>query len=340
MRSSSAGPDRPNQCGAFDQFIPRGGEKPAFRDGVNPMARPAHALETGRNGTRRSDLAGEIDGPDIDAEFQRCRGDDHAHQSIFQAILRRQTDLARQAAVVRGHHSFPQMAQPLFQVMRHPLSEPSRIHKHQGRSVGLDQGRRGGRTHRSKWHWWRRPRVRPSAPRRPDPYRGDDRHRSPAARGAGPRETPPRSRWAAGWRTDPIRCTQPPVRAAHALQRQSQMRSTLVGSDGMDFIHDDRAHRLQHRPTFLRRQQDKQRLGCGDENMRRTPEHLLPFGHGRVAGTHDDPQLGQQHAGRQGSLTDLGKRLLEIFLNVVAECFQRRDVETWVSSRRSQFTAC
>jgi hypothetical protein len=95
----------------------------------------------------------------------------------------------------------------------------------------------------------------------------------------------------------------------------------------MNFIHDDGAHGFQHRPALFRRQQDKQRFGRRDQNVRRTPKHLLPLGHRRVAGTHDHPQFRQQQAGSQRGLPDLAERLLQILLHIVAECFQRRDIE-------------
>ena len=69
----------------------------------------------------------------------------------------------------------------------------------------------------------------------------------------------------------------------------------------MDFIYDDGPHRLQQAPAFLGRQQNEQRLRRGDENMRRTPEHLLPFGHRRVARADQDTQLRHQQTGRKAA---------------------------------------
>ena len=56
-------------------------------------------------------------------------------------------------------------------------------------------------------------------------------------------------------------------------------------------------------------------------------EHLLALRHRRVAGADQDTQFRHQEPGRQRRLTDFSQRLLQVFLYVVAERFERRDVE-------------
>src|SRR3954454_11043173 len=61
--------------------------------------------------------------------------------------------------------------------------------------------------------------------------------------------------------------------------------------------------------------------------MGRPFEHLLTFRHRRVAGAHQRSELRQQEPSRQRGGPDFSQWLLQIFLYVVAEGFQRRDVE-------------
>ena len=56
-------------------------------------------------------------------------------------------------------------------------------------------------------------------------------------------------------------------------------------------------------------------------------EHLLALRHRRVAGADEYTEIRHQAPGRQRRLTDFSQRLLDDFLYVVAEGFQRRDVE-------------
>ena len=56
-------------------------------------------------------------------------------------------------------------------------------------------------------------------------------------------------------------------------------------------------------------------------------EHLLALRHRRVAGADEYTEIRHQAPGRQRRLTDFSQWLLQVFLYVVAERFQRRDVE-------------
>src|SRR5216684_2912773 len=59
-----------------------------------------NALQANGNGTRRADLADEVDAADIDAELQRRGGDQRADFSGFEFLFRGEAQLARQASVV------------------------------------------------------------------------------------------------------------------------------------------------------------------------------------------------------------------------------------------------
>ena len=56
-------------------------------------------------------------------------------------------------------------------------------------------------------------------------------------------------------------------------------------------------------------------------------EHLLALRHRRVAGADEYTEIRHQAPGRQRRLTDFSQRLLDDFLYVVAERFQRRHVK-------------
>ncbi len=92
-----------HQRGAFEQFIARGGEDAALGHGAAPVAGAADALQGDGNRARRADLADQIDAADVDAQFERGGGHQRAQLAGFQLVLGREPQLARQAAVVRGH---------------------------------------------------------------------------------------------------------------------------------------------------------------------------------------------------------------------------------------------
>ena len=56
-------------------------------------------------------------------------------------------------------------------------------------------------------------------------------------------------------------------------------------------------------------------------------EHLLALRHRRVAGADEYTEIRHQAPGRQRHLTDFSQWLLQVFLYVVAERFERRHVE-------------
>ena len=61
--------------------------------------------------------------------------------------------------------------------------------------------------------------------------------------------------------------------------------------------------------------------------MGRPLGYLLALCHRRVAGADQYTEFRHQEPGRQGCSTDFSQWLLQVFLYVVAERFQRRDVE-------------
>ncbi|TKS57817.1 MAG: hypothetical protein EWM73_03717 [Nitrospira sp.] len=96
----NACPNRAHQRRTFEQVIPRHREQSALGNGLDPVTGPANPLQTGGNRAGRTDLTDKIHGADIDAEFQRGRGNDDARLAALKPFFRRQANLAREAAMV------------------------------------------------------------------------------------------------------------------------------------------------------------------------------------------------------------------------------------------------
>ena len=91
------------------------------------MSRPSDSLERDGDRSGRADLTDQIDGSDIDSEFERGCRDDGAQFAALQFLFGFQPQAARQAAVVRQNRAFPKS---LGQMMRDTLGEPAGIHEH------------------------------------------------------------------------------------------------------------------------------------------------------------------------------------------------------------------
>ena len=122
------------------------------------------------------------------------------------------------------------------------------------------------------------------------------------------------------------------------LQRKRQMRAALVVGDGMNLVDDHRLDVAENRAAAVGGQQDVQRLGRGDQDVRRTLQHLAPLFHQRVAGADGGANLRHQQAAFAGQRQDFAQRTFEILLDVVAQRLQRRDVENFgaVAQRASR----
>jgi hypothetical protein len=104
--------------------------------------------------------------------------------------------------------------------------------------------------------------------------------------------------------------------ALEPLQRQRQVRTPLGRRHRVDLVDDHRLDVGEDVPR-LRGQHQVQRLGRGDEDVGRAPQHRLPLALRRVAGAERDAEVG----------TDPGERRPEVPLDVVGERLQRRDVD-------------
>jgi len=90
------------------------------------VARASDTLPGYRNRARRPDLAHEVDGPDVDTQFQRCGRHQHFYFTGFKLIFSGKPQLARETAVMRCNGFRPQS---FCEVMRNAFGQPSRIYE-------------------------------------------------------------------------------------------------------------------------------------------------------------------------------------------------------------------
>src|SRR5208282_4093701 len=110
--------NRAHRSAAFEQVVGGHREEAAFRRSAEAVPRPADALDGGRDGFGRIELTDELDGADVDTEFER-RGRDYCLEfTALEALLGEQPLGAREATMMR-HDSVG--AEPLLQVDRDAL---------------------------------------------------------------------------------------------------------------------------------------------------------------------------------------------------------------------------
>jgi hypothetical protein len=80
-------PDGTYRGRTFQQVVARGGKQTALGDRSTPVAGAAHALQSNCNRARRVDLADQIDGADVDAQFERRRRNQQANLAVLQLAL-------------------------------------------------------------------------------------------------------------------------------------------------------------------------------------------------------------------------------------------------------------
>src|SRR5258706_16299781 len=74
-------------------------------------------------------------------------------------------------------------------------------------------------------------------------------------------------------RRKPYPLQLPPANVVKTLQGKGEMGAAPRLQDGVDLVDDDHARALQHGPRALGGQEKIERLGCGDEDVRRRAKH-------------------------------------------------------------------
>ncbi len=319
-----ARPYSPHQRGALEQFVARGGEDAAFGRRAHPMSRPADALEPDRDRARRSDLADQIDRADVDAQLERGRRHHRFQLALLEPLLGVEPQAAGQAAVVRQHGV---RSQALAQMVGDALGQAPRIDEDERGAVLADQvgqavvdllphlvagdraelvaGHLDGQVHFTAMadvddHGRRAEELR---------HLLDRPHRRRKADALGPRAP-------AGF-----------DQRVEAGQSERQVRAALVVDHGVNFVHDQGSRRAQRLAALLGRQQDVERLGRGDQNVRRPLQHLAALPGGGVPGAQGGANGRQRDAALCRQSCDFGQRNFEVLADVVAQRLERRDVD-------------
>jgi hypothetical protein len=105
------------------------------------------------------------------------------------------------------------------------------------------------------------------------------------------------------------------------------VRTALVVGYGVNFIDDDSLDGFEDFAAFCRGEEDVQRFRRGNEDVRGADKHGAAFVSKRIAGTHCGANFGHEQAALSCELQDFSEWRLQVFLNVVAEGLERRDVE-------------
>ena len=292
------------------------------------MSRSAHALQEARDRSRRTDLAHEVDAPDVDAEFERRRRDERREITGFEALLGQEPLFAGEAPVVGRD---PPLAEPFAEFARHPLRHAPRVHEDERRPVGVHE------------------RGEPLMDLLPDLAGHDGLERRPGQLdGEIPSAHVPRIDDHAG----AIRARQIPAdeESRHALdrplrrgqansldrfsrqcvqprERKGQMRTPLVPDERVDFVDDDGTDGAEHAPPAFAREEDVERLGRRDHDMGRPRGHPRAIPARGVSAANHRADLDPGETQPLELARDAGEWHFEIPLDVVAERLERRDIE-------------
>ena len=322
-----APPHRVHDRGRLHEFVPRQGEQAALRRARDRVARPAHPLDERRDRLGGADLADQIHGADVDAQFQGSRSHEGLKRTGLEPLFGVVPMLLRHAAVV-GSDIF--RAEPFAQVSGQPFRHAPRGDEDQGRPVPQDEflepfvhllphlvrhdGAEGRAGHFNLQLEFPPVagvedlaslalRIARAGEEVGDPVNGLLRGRNPDAR-----------EWTGGKPFQP-------------LHGKRQVRSPLVAHQRVDLVDDERVHVRQDAPAARTREQQVQAFGRRHQDVGRMLRHGRPFARGRVARAdrHADGDVGPA-ALLEDSLDAL-QRDLQVGVDVVAEGLQGRNVD-------------
>jgi len=314
---------------ALQQLVPREGEQPPAGQPPKIMARPAYPLEKCGHRPRRAYLAHQVDVSHVDAQFQRSGGHNGLQLAALQPLFGGQTEFARQAAVVAGHGVF---SQELAELVCHAFGEAARVDEYERAASLLDEFCQAGidlppqlvaahgvefigRHLDGEIEFAGMAQVDDAAQGLPVFIDVGRTHEKAGDLFDGPLGC--READARGW---PLR------EGRQSLQREGQVAAAFVACQGVDLIDDHRLHVVQQSCGARRGKQQVERLGRGHQQVGGAAEHGLPFTGQRIACAQGNPPGRQDVAARLGSGTQLCQGQLEIAMDIVAECLERRDV--------------
>ena len=289
------------------------------------MPRTAHALQERRDRAGRADLADEVHSADVDPQLEGCRRDQRFELAFLQERLRFQALFPRQAAVVRRHLV---RAETFGEMQGQAFRESPGVDEDERRPVLSDE------LHQSLVDLLPHLRGHDRLERRRRDLDGQiERARVSRIDNAGVGCWVSGAGKERGYVLDGLLCRRqadplqaPAGEVLQPLERQRQVAPSLVAGHRVDLVHDDSAHRAQHLARALRREDEIERLGRGDEDVGGAPYHLLPLRPRRVAGAHQRANLDIGQAQLLEHAPDLDQRLGQILLDVVRKRLERRDV--------------
>ena len=278
----------------------------------------------------RAYLANQVDRAYIYPQLQRGGGHQRPQLARLEALLRVQTLVSRETAVVGRHLA---LSQPAREMKGESLRQAPGVDEHQGGALFLDQlaypvvylfpglvgadRRQGGpRELHRQLQVALVSLVDDAAARQPRRVEMSRAHEKAGqlldrALGGGKADT-------GGPR---------PREGVQAFQAQREMRASLVPGHGVNLIHDNGLDRLEHGSPAGGSEHDVQRFGGSHQNMGRLARHALALGRGGIAGPHQHSDLRTGLARLLQNLADSLQGLGQVLLYVVAQGLQWRDVE-------------
>src|SRR5215510_5877858 len=105
------------------------------------------------------------------------------------------------------------------------------------------------------------------------------------------------------------------------------MRAAFITNERMNFIDDQGPGRAEHISAAVAGQQKIERFGSGHDNVRRPARHLRAVGWRSVTGSDERANFELRQSHLPQLCLNTFERLLQIALDVIAERFERRDVD-------------
>ena len=102
-----------------------------------------------------------------------------------------------------------------------------------------------------------------------------------------------------------------------------KVRAAFAAHDRMDLVENDRLNAQEHAAAGPGSEQQVQRLGGGDQDLRRPAEHSPPFFARSVPAPGENGDGREWRAGAVKGLTQFSQRLQQVSLDVVIQCFER-----------------
>ena len=322
-----APPHRVHDGGRLHEFVPCQGEQAALRRARNRVARAAHALDERGDRLGGADLADEVHGADVDAQFQGGRGHQGLKRSGLEPLFGVVPVLLRHAAVVGGDVFG---TQPFAQVTGQPLRHAPRGDEDQGRPVPENEfleafvhflphlvrhdGAEGGTGHFDlQLEFAPMPGVEDLAALALRVARAGEEVGDPV-------DGLLRGRYADARERTGGKPFQP-------LHRQGQVGSPLVAHQRVDLVDDERVHVRQDPAPARAGQQQVEAFGCRHQDVGRMLRHGGALARGRVtrAYRHANGDVGP--TALLEDRLDALQRDLQVGVDVVAEGLQGRHVD-------------